>query len=522
MKAPSSIQKIERRNYWTWQVYGLKDSPVEMLEKLVASAGSRRLTSPFKTTAGRRTIWVLETDLPNKQDIFVKHYSRPSLLKQFKHIFRNSRTRQEWEMGVRLGETGFPVAKPLAMAERKSFGLLQEDYLFQESLEGYENFDAWFDRKFESQKSDVDDAEARPAKSSKERRRVISELAALVRRMHDKGVMQRDFKPDSIMVGPAGDFKLVDLERVLIKKRGLSLSDRLKNLAKLDQAFSHVGTTTDRLRFLKAYFRDDRLPLKKLYEYSGTVSHLSEIEFRKQARDRRAWIKSSNETYSVWNHRGFRIYSSRRSIPSFLQYIVRGAREGGGFAEKDYYVDSGIAYSSRWCRALTAFALSPQLRYRRVPHTIPEAALLPPGSDDWGLLVVPVSREPYCPVNESRYRLPKGEPALEFYRQLGRVLRILHRMGITWQRYPPDFMLCNPRAGGLVDKFLVNRLELLVTDQTPSAGQAVSILEEISHLLCLNHEQKKALHEGYRNCMMRHFSRFTCLRLPRSHERPEL
>ena len=35
------------------------------------------------------------------------------------------------------------------MGERKVAGLLQEDYLIQENLEGYVNFDAWFKENFE-------------------------------------------------------------------------------------------------------------------------------------------------------------------------------------------------------------------------------------------------------------------------------------------------------------------------------------------------------------------------------------
>ncbi len=524
MKDKGLIDKSRQLGDWSLRIYDEDSATLGLLEEFIFSGPEQARAGAFKTTSGRRTIWIYKTGPSKDQTIFIKHYSRPRLLKQLKYLFRNSRTRQEWFMGCRLLEMGLPAAKPLAMAERRKHGLLQEDYLFQESLSGHENFDFWFSRNFGPQDNIDERTGSGAGGRSEERRQVINKLAELVRRMHELGVMQRDFKPDSIMVGPEGDFKLVDLERVLIKKRrhGLSLSDRLKNLAKIDQAFGHIGTESDRLRFLKHYFKDDGPDNDKLSDYCKIISRLSEIEFRKQARDRRAWIFSNNESYANWSYRGFTVYSYRKSVRSFVKSVIDSVSRGKAFSGNIFADDPEMAYDLRWCKAVTAFALSPQLRYRKVPHVVPEAALTPPASDDWGVLLYPQGRAPWLEIGVAFGRLSDTEEKAEFCRDLGRFLRVLHGMGITWQRRPQDFMLCNAGASCFQKKFLLNRLDLLVIDRTPSGDETRRILEEIGRLFGLDVKHTRLMKEGHDHCKVRHFTRFTCLRLPRDFERPGL
>jgi len=516
MKDKAPLNKSRRIGDWSLRVYDEDSAPIDLLEKLISSGPAQARAGAFKTTSGRRTIWIYKTGPSKDQSIFIKHYSMPRLLKQFKYLFRNSRTRQEWFMGCRLLEMGLPAAKPLAMAERRKRGLLREDYLFEEALTGHENFDSWFAKNFGA----CDEVSSALRPDAKKRHETIHALAELVRRMHELGVMQRDFKPDSIMVGPEGDFKLVDLERVLIKKRGLSLSDRLKNLAKIDQAFGHIGNDSDRLRFLKHYFKDEKPGKDKLAEYGRSISHLSEIEFRKEARDRRAWIFTSNESYANWSYRGFAVYSYKKSIRPFVKAVIDSAIEGKVFSGGKFAGDPEFVYNVRWCNAVTAFALSPQLRYRRVPHVVPEAAVRPRASDDFGVLICPRERGEWHRLGDAFRGVPGDEEKAELCLDLGRFLRVLHFMGITWQRHPQDFMLCNAGASSFQKKFLLNRLELLVTDRTPSPLQARRVIDEIGVVAGLGREHVKLVQEGHEGRMPRHFTEFICLRLPRDYERP--
>jgi hypothetical protein len=118
--------------------------------------------------------------------------------------------------------------------------------------------------------------------------------------------------------------------------------------------------------------------------------------------------------------------------------------------------------------------------------------------------------------------VPGDEEKAELSLDLGRFLRVLHFMGITWQRHPQDFLLCNTGASSFQKKFLLNRLELLVTDRTPPPHQARRVIDEIGVVAGLGREHVKLVQEGHEGCMARHFTEFICLRLPRDYERPEL
>jgi hypothetical protein len=114
-------------NGWTWRVRPEFAPKAAGIEKRIGSGKDKPGAKTVKETGGRRTIWTMPLKRGSKATAFVKYYSRPRFTKQLKHLVRNSRTRQEWEMGVRLEDMGLPVARHLAMGERRVAGLLQEE-----------------------------------------------------------------------------------------------------------------------------------------------------------------------------------------------------------------------------------------------------------------------------------------------------------------------------------------------------------------------------------------------------------
>lgn len=87
-------------------------------------------------------------------------------------------------------------------------------------------------------------------------RRLLWELAVLVRRMHSRGVHHRDLKANNILVRD-GAFWVIDLDRVDFS-REVGREGRLENLAQLNAAVGAPVTRADRLRFFFAYAGRDR------------------------------------------------------------------------------------------------------------------------------------------------------------------------------------------------------------------------------------------------------------------------
>ncbi len=87
-------------------------------------------------------------------------------------------------------------------------------------------------------------------------RDLILRLAALVRRMHDRGVYHRDLKANNVLVRD-DELWVVDLDRVDFM-REVPRAGRVMNLAQLNAAVGAPVTRADRLRFFFAYAGRDR------------------------------------------------------------------------------------------------------------------------------------------------------------------------------------------------------------------------------------------------------------------------
>jgi tRNA A-37 threonylcarbamoyl transferase component Bud32 len=141
------------------------------------------------------------------QDYFVKRYRYPGLLRPLEYLHRKSQARREWELWQRLQQSGLPIVRHIAAGERRSGRLLHEAVLVTEGFPGVPLNEAgivcW------------------------------SSVLALIRRMHDCGVLHRDLHPANILVQPeTGELCLVDLKGIVLKKR-ISRAEREINLALL-------------------------------------------------------------------------------------------------------------------------------------------------------------------------------------------------------------------------------------------------------------------------------------------------
>jgi len=494
MAAPDRRDKTIRKDPWTWRVNASEPWALELTKDLAAvKEGSTPL---FRHGEGRREIYKVERA---GRKVFIKSYARPRLAKQIKHLFRNSRTRQEWEMGLAFEAMGLPVARHLAMAERKRFGLLMEDYLFQEWLEGYQSYGEWFAQRWQGIDS---------GRGVKARRAEVGRLAWLVRRMHDQGVLQRDFKADSVLVGPSCDYKLVDLERALIRKsgRGLSKAERIKNLAKIGQAFGYFGTSSDRLRFLEAYFERDGLSRKKVIRLASEIAELSELEFRKQARDRRVWAETENQTYFQTRIRGFQVSAHRLLSLDFLKTVVKRIDRAAceTFTMAAYSGRPPQKFRAVWCDCVNALGHSPALYYRRAPFVPARAAIRRPGQN-FGLLLYLDPGPPLVNWSEGASMAQAEGRAEDYGRDLGRTLRALHRLGITWQELRADSMLYDPAMRNPWMRFYVNRLDLLVMDRSPGKEEAREILDRVCDAAGLACASARAMKQAYARCPVRRF-----------------
>jgi len=182
--------------------------------------------------------------------VYLKRYrpARPRL----RFFLRPSRQTCEAENAKFLRELGLPSAEVVAAGERRRFGCVAASFVATREI-----------------------PDATPlsvlgpgllAKRSKEARRarleIIAKLAGIVRRMHDAGYVDFDLYCRNVLVTetPGGTHELYKIDSprggrpLLGRRRGM-----LRDLACLNRDARTFLSKTDRVRFIQAYLRRERL-----------------------------------------------------------------------------------------------------------------------------------------------------------------------------------------------------------------------------------------------------------------------
>lgn len=167
---------------------------------------------------------------------------------RWRYLLR-SKARKESEAQVVAYQKGVPTILPLAVADRKRFGLAAGSFVI-------------FDWEGQSQSMDELVRAAVASRSTSQGARGFSRLRKIAlaygrfaRFVHDAGVLQDDFDPNNVLVRFEGDkplFRLIDFERV-DPSRFLRAEDRAWSLAKAARRTRGVPEALRRA-FLSGYF----------------------------------------------------------------------------------------------------------------------------------------------------------------------------------------------------------------------------------------------------------------------------
>jgi hypothetical protein len=212
-----------------WElVPGMEETLLPLLEELDKPRGGHDKWVYREDPAGAN-IFTVKTNRPGlAPELFVKVYRGQGLARLGSGLKRSPSSR-EWRMASEYKSRGLPVAAHLARGVRRHSTFTLDEYLIQESLTAYESFDLFFNTTFRPELPGV-----RP----EDKRRVIRELAGLIRRMHDRGVSRPGIEPRNIMATPrsGGGIKLVfvDLHHSFLRRPGKSftINDRVLKLAR--------------------------------------------------------------------------------------------------------------------------------------------------------------------------------------------------------------------------------------------------------------------------------------------------
>jgi len=159
-------------------------------------------------------------------------YQGVCLKKHRRKFFHQNRCLTSWKMSRALEVRGIPVPRSLGYFEFRG-----QSYFLAELLDDRLHLNAYL--------SAISD--------EKVKRQALKKLALWLRKFHDTGVWQRDFKSSNIICRNS-DYFMVDLDGVRIQ--ALSEQKKIYNLAQLNASISNALSIKDRLRFYHYYSAD--------------------------------------------------------------------------------------------------------------------------------------------------------------------------------------------------------------------------------------------------------------------------
>jgi heptose I phosphotransferase len=195
----------------------------------------------------------------------------------------------EWRQIQRLRRAGIPTMVPVAFGEKLRGCFERRSFLVTEAVPG-QSLERWVPARLEV----VGTPGAHATAAAARRRDLISQLARLVAALHGAGLVHRDLYLSHIFVSfdDAGRslLHLIDLTRVF-RPRWRRSRWIVKDLAALNfsSPAQHVSQT-DRVRFLRAYLRCD-----KLDTHAKTLARRIAAKTRRMARHNRDTVNVASD-----------------------------------------------------------------------------------------------------------------------------------------------------------------------------------------------------------------------------------
>ncbi|MEP9411071.1 MAG: hypothetical protein HRF42_06645 [Candidatus Brocadia sp.] len=168
----------------------------------------------------------------NQGSFYIKQYTARNWLEGVKSLFSLSKAQREWNYGHRLLRSQLHTAEPVAVGEKRRFGMLKDCYIISKAIPNSTTV-----------KELLSTIQQSPARISRENT-FLNDLISYVKTVHDHGIFHGELHVENILVDRDNTtlFYLLDLGRAAFKRKP-SLSLRIQELSRL--LYSLAGTCTN-------------------------------------------------------------------------------------------------------------------------------------------------------------------------------------------------------------------------------------------------------------------------------------
>jgi tRNA A-37 threonylcarbamoyl transferase component Bud32 len=276
------------------------------------------LKNPPQKLLKESTVRTVAIVIGPQGEFLLKRYKMRGVRERLKYLFFPSKAHKEWQVARLAWRRGIPVPLPLAMAERRTVGVLHDAFLIIQAISPATPL-----------------IELIPLERQGD---LLLHAARLMRDMHEAGLFHQDLHAGNILVEKVGTEKkklyIVDLHRARFV-RNISKKKRLWNLAQFFYSLQRWLSPEGKKAFLQQY--DEQKAILR----HGLEAGLREIErqehkiYRRHMKSRtKRCLKDSGGFYvdkkngwRIWTRRGWKTEELLAAVERH-KAIVNEGREG--------------------------------------------------------------------------------------------------------------------------------------------------------------------------------------------------
>lgn len=184
--------------------------------------------------------------------INIKSFKKPIFINRFIYtFFRKPKAYRAYYNALSIINKGFKTPSPIAFIEQYSNGLLTSSYFISIQLNGMREIREYYD-----------------APVSDDNRYLFSSFAQYTAKLHDAGILHRDYSPGNILVSENNnqyEFALIDINRMSFQE--IDLKEGCKNLARL------FGSDDIYIYIAAEYAKARNLDIDECIKYSLYYKH---------------------------------------------------------------------------------------------------------------------------------------------------------------------------------------------------------------------------------------------------------
>lgn len=215
------------RNDIRWSVRGIS---ADTLNEILDSIDENKHCEIIRNGYDKKVIRYAQ----NHGSFYIKRYSVRNGLESLKSIFSLSKAQREWNCGHRLLRNNLLAAEPVAVGEKKRFGMLKDCHIISKEIPNCTTVKECLTT-FQQSIANL------PKKNI-----VLKNLISYVKAVHDHGIFHGELHAENILVDTNEGtlFYLLDLGRAVFKKKP-PLSLRIRELARLFYSLMNICTNEE-------------------------------------------------------------------------------------------------------------------------------------------------------------------------------------------------------------------------------------------------------------------------------------